>query len=115
MHELALSEDIVREAVHACGERASKMTALAVQVGALSSASPSALEFCLRAVLDEHGLTQTRACVACVPALVRCVCGHRYQAEDMFAPCPRCGQYTRDILQGRDVVIQYVEVEDGED
>ena len=115
MHELALSEQIVQTALRACGERSAGMTAIAVQVGALSSVSPPALEFCLRTVLDSHGLQQTQARISYVPARVRCRCGHEYQTEDMFAPCPQCGDYQREILEGRDIIIQHVEVEDGED
>jgi len=115
MHELALSEQIVRTALRASGARKDSITAIAVQVGALSAVSVSALEFCLRAVLDQHGLKDAEAQIAWVPARVRCECGHCYETEDMFAPCPRCGDYAREVIDGRDVIIQHVEVEDGED
>jgi hydrogenase nickel incorporation protein HypA/HybF len=115
MHELALAEQIVQTALNACGERHGRMTAIAVQVGALSSVSPSALEFCMRALLDNRGLTQTQAQISCVPARVRCACGREYETEDMFAPCPDCGDFMREIIEGSDVIIQHVEVEDGED
>jgi len=115
MHELALSEQIVQTALGACGHRGDRMTAVAVQVGALSSVSLSALEFCLRTVLDSHGLQHTEAQISWVPARVHCTCGHEYETEDMFAPCPRCGAYTREIIEGSDVIIQHIEVEDGED
>jgi hydrogenase nickel incorporation protein HypA/HybF len=115
MHELALSEQIVQSALRACGEPSSRMTAVAVEVGALSSVSPSALEFCLRTVLDSYGLQRAEAQISFVPARVRCRCGHEYETEDMFAPCPRCGEFMREIIEGDDVVVLHIEVEDGED
>ena len=115
MHELALAEQIVQAGLRACGEHGDRMTAIAVQVGALSSVSPSALEFCLRAALDSHGLTRAEARISWIPARVRCQCGHEYATEDMFAPCTRCGDYARQVVAGGDVIIEHVEVDDGED
>lgn len=115
MHELVLSENIVRTALSASGVDKGSITAIVVQVGALSAVNVSTLEFCLRLALDEHRMPQTEVRLNAVPALVECECGLRYRSEDMFGPCPDCGSFVREIIEGKEVTIQYVEVEDEED
>lgn len=114
MHELALSDRIVRIVLDASGVPRSRITAVAVRVGALSAVSLSALEFCLRTMLDESGMAHTEARVTWVPARVRCACGRIYETEDVFSPCPDCGGFTQEVVAGGDVVVQHVEVEDDE-
>jgi hydrogenase nickel incorporation protein HypA/HybF len=114
MHELSLSEEIVRTAISASRTDKSRIAAVGVRVGALSAANVSSLEFCLRLVLDQHGMQHTAARVTPVPAQVECACGHHYQTEDMFGACPACGGYVREVTEGKDVTIEYVEVEDEE-
>ncbi len=114
MHELSLSEGIVRTAL-AAGGTDRRVTAIAVRVGGLSAVNLSSLEFCMRLVLDERGMGQTEVRLTAVPALVECECGLRYEARDMFSPCPECGSFLRNVVEGKDVTIEYIEVEDGQD
>jgi hydrogenase nickel incorporation protein HypA/HybF len=114
MHELSLSEEIVRAAISASHADKSRITAIGVRVGALSAANVSSLEFCLRLVLDQYDMQRTEARVTPVPARVECACGQRYQTDDIFAACPACGGYMREVTEGKDVTIEYVEVEDEE-
>ncbi|MHC5035527.1 MAG: hydrogenase maturation nickel metallochaperone HypA/HybF [Planctomycetota bacterium] len=115
MHELTLSESIVRTAVAASGARNDRITAIAVRVGALSAVNLSSLEFCLRMVLDQHGMQRAETRVTWVPARLRCQCGACYETEQLFSPCPECGGFEREVVEGKDVTIEYVEVEDEED
>jgi hydrogenase nickel incorporation protein HypA/HybF len=115
MHELALSQDIVRTALAAAEGYEGRIATVAVKVGSLSAVSPSSLEFCLALALEQRGLPQAEVRVRSVPAEVRCECGARYAAEDMFAPCPSCGSYLREVLSGQDVIVEYIEVEDEQD
>ena len=112
MHELALSEQIVNAALNACGGDGRRIREIAVDVGALSAVSMSSLEFCLQVMLEQHGMEGTKARLTLVPARVRCDCGNTYEADDMFSPCPVCGGFMREIVDGKDVTIQYVEVDD---
>ena len=113
MHELILSENIVRTALSA-GSGRGRITAIAVQVGALSGASVSALEFCLQVALQERGMEGAELRIRNVPAELECECGNRYVAEQMFSPCPECGGFMRQIIAGKDVTVEYIEVDDDE-
>jgi len=115
MHELALSDRIVRTVLSSDAAAGRRLTAIAVRVGALSAVNVSSLEFCMRLVLNERGMGGTQVRIAPEPAVVQCECGLRYEADDMFSPCPRCGGFNREVVSGTDVTIEYVEVDDGKD
>jgi len=112
MHEMALSEDIVRTCREAVGPDAEQITAIAVDVGALSAVNVDTLDFCLGMVLEQSGMGSPRVQITLVPAKMRCACGCVYTANDMFAGCPQCDGFAREILEGKDVTVRYVEVDD---
>ena len=115
MHELSLSESILRAALAAAGERKDHIRALTVKVGALSGASVPTLEFCMELVLEQMGMRGVQVRIEPVPARVRCRCGHDYSPEDLFAGCPSCGEFEREFLDGLDVTLESIEVENGQD
>ena len=115
MHELSLSEGILNAALSAPGVDEARLRALNVKVGALSGTSISALSFCLELVLEQKGLKNVKVNILESPARVRCRCGHEYCPPNLWDGCPECGGFDRQILEGRDVTLDSVEVEDGED
>ena len=115
MHELALSQSIVDAVLAACPGREADVRVVALRVGALSAVNADSLEFCLGITLEQRGMPGARAAVTWVPARVRCACGREYETDDMLAGCPGCGGYRREVLDGKDVTVEYVEVADEED
>ena len=115
MHELSLSDSLVRVALETPGVREDNLRALNVHVGALSSASASALSFCLALVLEQRGLKDVKVNLVEAPARARCRCGHDYNPKRLWDGCPKCGGFDRETTDGQDVTLDSVEVEDGED
>jgi hydrogenase nickel incorporation protein HypA/HybF len=114
MHEMALSEELVRTAVAAAGGYPGRIRTIAVRVGALSGVNMPSFEFCLQACLKGMGMADARAELTWVPARFECRCGETYEADDLFSPCPHCGEFGREIVDGRDVFIEHLEVEDAQ-
>jgi hydrogenase nickel incorporation protein HypA/HybF len=114
MHEMALSEELVNTAVRAAGGDRSRIRTIAVRVGALAGVNLASFEFCLRACLDGMGMPDARAELTWVPARFECGCGRTYEADDIFSPCPACGGYGREIVDGADVFIEHLEVDDAQ-
>jgi len=112
MHELALSESIVRTVLDACGTGPERVRKIALEVGALSAVNVSSLEFCMQIVCEQSGMGCAEVEIAEVPARVECACGRTYEPQDMFTPCPDCGGYDRTVVAGNDLTVQYVEVDD---
>jgi hydrogenase nickel incorporation protein HypA/HybF len=112
VHELALSQDIVKTVLRATDVPEERISGVVVDVGELSSVNVDSLEFCLKLAFEERGMERTAVQIHRTPAEARCRCGATYQPETMFAPCPECGGFDRELLRGMDVTIRYVEVED---
>ena len=110
MHEAGICESMVEAALRACNGRV--LTALWVEVGALSSANAEALRFWMELVLQQRGLSGVAVHITAVPALLHCRCGTRYATADLFTGCPACGGCDRQVLAGMDVTLKYAEVED---
>jgi len=115
MHELGLSEGILRAALATPRVTRRNLRGLTVKVGALSGASVSALEFCLNVVLEDGDMTDVQVRVEEAPARLRCDCGHEYSPPSIFEGCPKCGGFDREVLDGQDVTLESIEVDDGED
>jgi hydrogenase nickel incorporation protein HypA/HybF len=115
MHELSLSESIVKAALAVRGVRSDNLRALNVRVGALSGASTAALASCLSAVLEGNNIRNVKVNIVETPAIMRCRCGRQYETKSLWDGCPACGGFEREMLEGADVTLDSVEVEDGED
>lgn len=115
MHELALSQSIVDCVLRECEVEKERIRGIGLRIGTLSGVNLSSLEFCMRTVLDQHGMNGAEARIEEAPAVVKCACGRRYRPADMFQPCPECGEFEREIVEGTDLTIEYIEVEDEQD
>ena len=112
MHELSISESILRTALETPGACKTNLCALTVKVGVLSSVSTANLAYCMDLVLEQRGIKGVQVRIEEVPAQARCRCGHEYSAESIFVGCPLCSGFDREIVAGRDVSLESIEVED---
>jgi len=112
MHELSISESILRTALETPGASETNLRALTVKVGALSSVSTANLAYCMDLVLEQRGIRGVQVRIEKVPALARCRCGHEYSADSIFVGCPLCNGFDREIVEGHDVSLESIEVED---
>jgi hydrogenase nickel incorporation protein HypA/HybF len=115
MHELSLSQNMLAIALETPGAGKDNLRALNVKVGALSCTSTESLKFCLGMLLEEEGLEEVSINIEEVPARVRCECGYEGQIESLFVECPRCEGFERTVLEGQDVTLESIEVDNGED
>jgi len=104
--------DIALEAAKAHGHA---LRALNIKVGALSSASAEALDFCMKMLLDERSMGDVEVRIREAPARARCECGYEGEIKNLFEGCPRCGGFQRDILDGQDVTLDTIEVANDKD
>ena len=103
MHELSIAQSICQSVAERVGDaRVDEMT---VEIGALSGVNRDSLQFCLGEAAPLCGVKLGRFDIRVVPARAECVCGHTYDADDLMAPCPECGGYSRAFSGGEDVVV----------
>lgn len=112
MHELSLSEDMLRTALEAAGGHPGRLAALNVRCGTLSGANAESLRFCLKVLCERRGLCDIKVNVTETPAALQCVCGHSWSAPGIFSGCPCCGGQEHDVTGGMEITLESIEVED---
>lgn len=115
MHELAVTEGIVRVATGAAGGR--RITAIDLRIGALSSFVDDSLQFYFDAL--SRGTTAEGATLRFrrVPATALCLdCGASFPvAPPLPEGCPGCGSGRLTVTGGDELQVESIEVEDSAD
>lgn len=114
MHELSIAESIVEAVLQEKRRRGFQhVRKVGLRVGALSGVMVEALEFSFQAIVHGTELDGAELCVEYLPVKIRCkTCGNRQTLDDNLFLCPQCGSADVDILQGEELDIAYLEVED---
>src|SRR5689334_9337932 len=102
MHELALAEgmlEIVRNAARRSG--AARVTAVRLEIGALSHVAPEALHFCFDAVTRGSVAEKASLEITTVAGEAWCMpCGRTVPLSTLGDGCPLCGSYQLTVTQG---------------
>ena len=113
MHEMSLCESIVRIAQQQARQQSfRRVIVIRVEIGALSCASPEALEFCFKAV--SHGSVAEGAHLELVrqPGSAWCMnCGETVCINERYDSCPQCGTYELQVTGGDQLRVSELEVE----
>ena len=108
MHELSIVMSIVdsaREQVAKHG--ASRVESIGLEIGTLAGIEPDALEFAWEAAVPETVLAGAERHIHYVQARAKCTgCGQEFDIQQLFEPCPHCGEYFNDLVQGKELRIK---------
>lgn len=112
MHELALCQsvlDVMRE--QASVPFFEQVTAVRLEVGALSCISREALEFCFAAVTRDSLADGAALEIISVAGQAWCLdCETAVAIRERHDACPRCGGYRMPIVRGEEMRIKDLEV-----
>ena len=113
MHELSLIASVFDLLEEKAGEHgAARVTRVVLSVGVMSGAVPDLLESAFDAYKKGTLAAGARLEIAVVPAKVRCPdCGGETVREDADFSCAGCGSRRVEIVEGRDLVIEKIELE----
>lgn len=115
MHELSIAEHIVEQAAEvARREGATRVVAVRLRVGALCGVEAGALRFSYDVATEGTILAGTRLEIIDVPLVVWCAhCLREVTLESVqLFRCPTCGTECGEIVAGRDLDIESVEIEE---
>jgi hydrogenase nickel incorporation protein HypA/HybF len=122
MHELSIVSSIVETVTETLAalpdtSRGARVLEVRLRVGALASVIPESLEFCWGIVSEGTPLEGSKLVVNLLPVVIHCVpCGQDAELEGVQSfRCPRCGEPCSDMRQGRELEIDSIEIEDGEE
>ena len=113
MHELSIVEsllDLVLE--HAGKAEAEKVVSVNLVVGELSGVVDEAVEFYWDFLTKETIAKDSRIIFRHVPAKLQCrKCGETFLSSEQGYICPKCGEQQVDIIAGRELFVESLEVE----
>jgi hydrogenase nickel incorporation protein HypA/HybF len=113
MHEQSIVEAIMALALENAGkENAKKIIRVYLVVGELSGVLQEAVEFYWRFLSKNTIAAGSELFFMQPPTLVRCrACGTEYTPENLKLVCPKCKERKVEILSGRELFIDNMEVE----
>lgn len=115
MHEMSLAQDMTRIIENALGRKA-HLERVNVTIGPLSGISPESLRFCFTEIAKMQGFGEPELVINNTEAKMVCLeCQTEYEAADLYQGCPKCGSISRRILSGRELSVDSVELDEGED
>jgi hydrogenase nickel incorporation protein HypA/HybF len=117
MHELSLVAsvfDVLEEKAREHG--ATRVTKVVLKVGVLSGVVPDLLESAFDISKKGTLADGARLTIETVPVKLRCPdCGGATVREDADFSCAGCGSRRVEILEGRELVVERIELETDED
>jgi len=117
MHELSIVTSIVESVTETLNSYpGARVLEVRLRVGALASVIPESLEFCYGIASEGTPLEGSRLVVNVLPVVMHCAaCGLDVELKGVQSfRCPRCGEPSSDMRQGRELEIDSIEIDDGE-
>jgi len=114
MHELSIAMSIVETAQEEAERRGVRVTAVHLRLGALSGVVKDALFFSYEMACQDTPLAGSRLIVEDLPVIVfcpRCEAKRTLSTVQCFE-CPDCGTLTGDVVQGKELEVFALEVEE---
>jgi hydrogenase nickel incorporation protein HypA/HybF len=118
MHELSIVSSIVDTVTESLAAYpGARVLEVRLRVGALASVVVESLEFCWGIAAEGTAMEGSRLVVNVLPVVMHCVpCGADVELDGVQSfRCPKCGEPCSDLRQGRELEIDSIEIEDGEE
>jgi hydrogenase nickel incorporation protein HypA/HybF len=113
MHEMSLAEGVLQLVEEtARRENASRVKAVVLEIGRLSSVEPEALKFCFAAVTRGSIVGEAVLEIVEVPGAGWCMaCSATVPMTELYGSCPRCGGYRLQPTGGMEMRVREIEIE----
>jgi len=114
MHELSIAMGIVEAAMDEARQRNVHVSAVHLRLGALSGVVKDALLFSWEVACQDTSLQGSQLLIDEVPVAVFCPqCKERRVLESVQSfTCPECGSLAGDVLQGKELEVFALEVQE---
>ena len=101
--------DIASEQVRRAG--AKWVERIDLDIGALSGVEMDALDFAWSCAVRDTVLYRAERCVNRIPGRAQCMdCHAVFDVSELFSPCPECGEYMTNIIQGKELRVKSLTV-----
>lgn len=111
MHEMSITQGIIEICQKHAGSR--KVTALDIEIGALSGVVPDSIEFCFEACSQNTVLEGAKLNIISISGRGLCSsCGSSVPMQTLYDCCIKCGSFSITIEEGEEMRVREIEVED---
>ena len=116
MHELGIAQSILETARRESAVRQGvAVHTIGLRIGILSGVLPDALSFGFDAMTAGTDMETCQLAIDMVPARGACRdCGMAFEVEEFLFVCPECHSGKVDTLQGFEMEIAYLEIDEPE-
>lgn len=116
MHEMGITQGILAASFDAAEEAGcSRITEIRVSVGEMTEVVDFALQFAFEALTPGTMAEGATLVITPVPARSKCrECGLEYDHDRFQMICPECNALNVELLQGRELLIEGIECDEGE-
>jgi hydrogenase nickel incorporation protein HypA/HybF len=113
LHEMAIAQGVLDIALQTAAQHdASRISKISLLVGQLTEVEPDSLRFCFTALAADTPAADAELVVTIVPLRGRCRdCGRNFAIENYRFSCPDCSSTGVEILSGRELKVEHLEVE----
>ena len=114
MHELSIAQnmiEIVKD--HAEKLHATRVSEVELDIGTISGVIPETLEFALDIAVKGTIMEGAKIKMNIFNAKAKCLsCEKDFEVEDIYTLCPHCSSLQFDIIQGKELKVKSIKIED---
>lgn len=113
MHEAKLAAGILDTVRRVASENGgSRITAIKLQIGEFTCVQPDTLRFCLETLAEGTIASGAGVSIIRTKTEARCAqCNNQFEVCDIRFCCPLCASTQIELLSGRELLIESIEVE----
>ena len=120
MHELGIMTGVLQAVEESAKQAGSeKVLKISLSVGVMTEAIEDALRFAFEALSEGTMCESAELEITMIPPISICAeCGNEYEHDRFHMLCPECGSSFTQLIQGKELQIDSIEVDlpdDGED
>lgn len=114
MHELTITQNIIDIALeHAQRAGATQISRINLVIGEMTGVAAECVRLYIRVLGRGTAAEEAELAVRLVPITARCQdCAESFEVRDFRWVCPRCESTRSDIIGGRELFVESIEVDD---
>lgn len=113
MHELSIAMSIIEIAEeNAKKANTTVINEIELDIGTQSGIVLEALEFAMQSAIIGTMAEKAKVKINTIPARAVCAeCQNEFYVDEIFAPCPKCGNPFCEIIQGKELKVKSLKAE----
>lgn len=117
MHEYSIVSALIEQCEqYAKANQATKVTRVEIKLGVMSGVEPALLQTAFETFKLDGICREAKLCMTLQPLVIKCVdCLQESVLDERSIVCPACNSYHTRVLDGEDMLLMQLEMEQAED